>query len=195
MSCGCDCPEKTVIDFNINTVGIQLLHNSGNWDSRTDSTQTISPKAVAFQVTLSDTSLSEEYLYMSHLAKSIKILAFKQSYAFSCDCDFYDYYYDNKIDSIEVKTIFDYSPSRLAGSNISDIILSTSDNIPSSNLYLTNCHLIEKINQSDIINEPRIDFSLFLTEEAHNNLAQFEIIIHLANGGSVHKLSPIININ
>lgn len=195
MSCDCNCPEKTIVDFSINNIGIQLLDNAGNWNNRADSTQTFSPKAIAFQIILSDTALGDEYLYMSSLVKPIRLFAFKQSFAFSCDCDFYDYYYDNKIDSIEIRTVFDYSPNRIAGSNVSAIVLSASDNIPSDNLYLTKCNLIEIINQSDIINDPSISFSLFLTEEAQNELAQFEIIIHLLNGESVHKLSPIIHLS
>lgn len=189
----CNCPEVTILNFTINSLELTLLDNSEHWTQSADSNENFHPKAFGFQIELRDTSIQDEFLYMSHHYNPNPSFGFSTAFATSCYCDYYDYQVSQYIDSISVISLLDFSNDTPAGTNISNILLAKQSNDYGGGLYNSLCDLIENINSEPLISSPNIEFHLYLAEAPEYAKGQFKINIHLNDGATVSRISPMIN--
>jgi len=191
VSCTCNCPEKEFIDFNCSIVQLEIRDNSGAYEVHADTTQILPAEAIGFHFWLYDT-LEMNYYYAQN---AVFNFGFNTASAFSCDCDFYDYKQVKQLNNIEVITRLNFSDEYPSGSNVSNLFLGRINNWGMNELYKTPCDIIDYYQLNEVLDNPSISFSLYLTEAAKNDSLQLEFLFHFNNNTYLSKVSPVLSIN
>lgn len=173
FSCTPLSQSPTQITYNkISVVGVD---NSGRFLSAHNELDTLYSEAVAFKLTLSDTSL----LYASLLSSNImQLFSFRTVQARSIEMT---YIPKNKVVDIEVKTLFDINASIKAGDDISEYILC--DRGDNFEMYYSLRQGMLWLNEIQYDKSSSIIFVLKIPVE--NTKAKFEVVVTLDNGNTL----------
>jgi hypothetical protein len=168
----CDPPDSTPIDINYNYLSVKGVDNSGQYMSGYyDAVDTMYSEAVAFKLTLSDSSY---YYYASNRVKSVKPLSFSSAMALSIDDSYTPV---NQVKDIKTTTLFDIDNELRAGADISSHILYSSGDM--FELYENHNYAISTLNA--VQNDASGSVYLFLKKAVQNTMLQFKVEITLDN--------------
>ncbi len=174
----CDCPNPEEVEFNLNTSHISLIDNAGPYpDYHTDS-DSLSSRAIGFNITLSDSTLSDDY-YAALPANCNQVVPFfiKGAYAWECDCVFWKFKVKQKLIDIRLTTLSEFSNDISANTDISHLLVGRLDQIDfeGHGMYKTLDKTISYLSEERNYNSPEFSFDLYLTQAPTTDSIRFEI--------------------
>lgn len=183
----CECSDE-VFYYSINSIEITNIDNSQTYPQFTEEDE-MHKAAVAFNVLISDTTLTENYAYSQPLQSSI---GFSTALAWSCDCSM-NYLPEPTIQNFNIFTNFDINDTVKAGDDVSNLFLVTDYSWSNRDLYY---ELNELINLANLTtNEmPGILLKIFLKVPVDNSKAEFTIEITLSNDTKISQTTNTITI-
>lgn len=173
---GCECNNPPII-YSLNVVEISSNNHSGLIGAIPD-TDTMFCESVSFSVTLRDTNFYYPYYAYKQVYRGLP--GFTSSYAYSDDCDPL-FSLNEKIEKVEIITLFQINPSIPLGTDVAELFAAESSNYPNNGLYATLTDVVNYLNTS-ISNFPNISFEVFLKEKVENSSARFVFNLHLSDG-------------
>lgn len=111
------CTPPPPIEMYFNSIKIIGVDNSGRFINRNTSVDTMYSSAVAFKLTLSDSTFN---YYAFNFYETLNSLSFTPAMAFTVD---ESYIPVNKVEQIKITTLFDIDENIKAGEDITNIIL------------------------------------------------------------------------
>lgn len=183
----CECSDEFFY-YSINSIEITNIDNSQTYPQFTEEDE-MHKAAVAFNVLISDTTLTENYAYNQPLQSSI---GFSTAQAWSCDCSM-NYIPEPTIHSFNIYTNFDINDIVKAGDDVSNLFLAFDRKWSNGDLYY---ELNEMINLANITasETPGILLRIFLKIPVDNSKAEFTIDITLSNGTKISQTTNTISI-
>lgn len=183
FSC-CRCPEQ-VREYRFDHLFIENINNADWTADRTD-WDVMHAAAVAFRVTLVDSSFQWfEQAALTGLATN-SVMAMEP-----CWCPWH-IYLEHPIEKLSILTLRDFSPDQPAGSDLVDLFVwQTGWN----HLYQSIDSLLPRLNESwytDFIPEKTVDF--FCKEAVQTDSLQLVFRLHYANGEVLADTTGVIAI-
>jgi hypothetical protein len=165
--CGCNIETAK---YSINALDINVIDNSNeNYALNPD---TVCRSAVAFEITLSETSTTKSSIKLS------SIVGFSTVYAADCDC-IPSYISEKKIDSISVISHNRLNQIYPPESLVTEQFVASSSLFPSK-LYNTIPEIIEDFNNA-LVDSKEYRFYLFLKASVAIDTASFTIQVFLSD--------------
>jgi hypothetical protein len=174
----CDCPNPEEVEFTLNTSHISLIDNAGPYpDYHTDS-DSLSSRAIGFNITLSDSTMADEYYAaLPDKCKHTAPIFIKGAYAWSCDCVYWEFKAKQKLKTIRLIALTDFNQELPAQTDISHLLVGRADQsgFEGHGMYKTLDKTIDYLSEERIYNSPDLSFELYLTEAPTADSIRFEI--------------------
>ncbi len=174
----CDCPNPEEVEFTLNTSHISLIDNAGPYPDYNPKSDTLSSRAIGFNITLSDSTMADEYYAaLPAKCKHTAPIFIKGAYAWECDCVFWKFKVKQKLKDIRLTTLSEFSNDISANTDISHLLVGRSDqiNFEGHGMYKTLDKTISYLSEERNYNSPEFSFDLYLTQEPTADSIQFEI--------------------
>ena len=191
----CDCPEPEEVEFNLNTSEIALIDNSGYYPYYNSTSDTIPSRAIGFSITLSDSSTNN--IYYGALPAKYKpgFSSFiKGAYAWSCDCEFWNFTAKQKLKDIKFTTLSDFNEEIPANTDISHLLVGTVNeyNFDGHGMYKSLNNTISYLAQERNYSTPILSFELYLTQAPESDSIRFEITYEFDDNSSISDTTKTI---
>lgn len=170
FSC-CRTVYEHKIPFDLNLLTVYKLDNSSPTGYiRALESDTMLSKAIAFQVTLTDSAyVDDHWLYTSNIG-------FVSTHALSCP-EFYNFIISSTVKSIHIYSLYDLTETIMENDDATELFLA----LPSDNsLYKTIEDLYPLIN-SKSLHQPGLTLSFYCKEDIQRDSVNFEIKIQLSD--------------
>ncbi len=191
----CDCPDSEEVDFSLNTSHISLIDNAGPYpDYHTDS-DSLSSRAIGFNITLSDSTLIDEYYTaMPAKCKHTAPVLIKGAYAWSCDCVFWKFKAKQKLKAIRMIALTDFNQEFPSQSDISHLLVGRVDqsDFEGHGMYKTLEKTIAYLSEEHIYWSPEYSFELYLTEATVADSIRFELTFEFDDNSFVTDTTQTI---
>ena len=178
------CTPPPPIEMHFNSIKIIGVNNSDRFSYSYTSVDTMYSSAVAFKLTLFDSTYN---YYAFNFRKTLKSLSFTPAMAFSIDESFFPV---NKVEQIKITTLFDIDDNIKAGEDITNLILFERGN--SFELYQNLNSAISTLNKT----QPTASSSivLVLSTSAKKTTLQLNVQITIDNGTVLSTNTDVITI-
>lgn len=191
----CDCDDPEEIEFALNTSHISLIDNAGYYPDYHPTSDTVSSRAIGFDITLSDNTLIDQY-YTALPAKCEQTapIFIKGAYAWSCDCVFWEFKAKQKLKAIRMVALADFNQDLPAQSDISHLLLArvNQSDFEAHGMYKTLEKTIEYLSEERIYSLPEYSFELYLTEAPVTDSIRFELIFEFDDNSFITDTTQII---
>ncbi|MFP4557294.1 MAG: DUF5034 domain-containing protein [Bacteroidales bacterium] len=171
---GCECSDE-VHYYSISLFEVSNIDNSGLYPVATNENEMYA-SAVAFSITMADTSYSDYYTCSCSTKTGI---GFNAAYAWSCDCSM-NFLPIETIKSFRAYTLFDINDTIPAGTDVAEYFIAQEPYSYGSNLYIELDEILRQSNV-DTKNEPNIRFNIFLSIPVEGPEAEFALEILFDN--------------
>lgn len=183
------CPGcEFEMPISINSASVRLIDNTG--EKPTQSSSEFQPReAIAFRVTLYDTTDYYDYDYYAH-SKAKPFSPIQAAYALSCN---ETYVLQTRLESIRIFALQDLTDEIKTTDEVTDLFVAEIDNYNTSNtLYYTLDKVVDALNSFEFYWQPRISIDFFLTQEPSSSSLSFELHFLLDNGKTLIVPTPNI---
>ena len=189
----CSCPTPEELDLNFNKAIINSVNNSDGYIDRNPEADTIPSKAIGFKIRLTDSTYYEnpEYNMYAH-AFQRHLSFFNEAQAMDCRCQYFEYKPIKNLSLIHVKTLLNFSPDYMAGSDMTDLFVGYINNYSAQGLYSTLADVIDYYGVKDKLYNPTIDFSLFLKQASTTDSLQFEITFEFDDNSYLTDTTSVV---
>lgn len=166
------CTPPPPIEINYNSINLAGIDNSGRFMMRHEGVDSMYANAVAFNLTLYDSTLT---YYTNHSGNAFKTLSFAPAMAFSVVESFIPV---TKVEQISVTTLFDIDEDVEAGMDVSSLFVFDTGN--DFELYRNMDDAMATLNTTQFTASSSI--VMVLRKSVANSVAQFTVRVTLDNG-------------
>ncbi|MBN1768794.1 MAG: hypothetical protein JW842_09815 [Prolixibacteraceae bacterium] len=191
----CDCDDPEEIEFALNTSHISLIDNAGYYPDYHTTSDTVSSRAIGFDITLSDSIITGQYFTaLPTKCEQTAPIFIKGAYAWSCDCVFWEFKAKQKIKAIRMIALTDFNQDLPAQSDISHLLVGRVDQsgFEAHGMYKTLEKTIEYLSEERIYSSPEYSFELYLTEAPVTDSIRFELTFEFDDNSFITDTTQMI---